>query len=89
MVYPETPFQRGLKTNQSILLHWNNHRIKEKNQNTVITNELTTYARAFAKIQLNIAITVKISKCFLSPIARLAKVNTEVNTVMPHRRQEL
>ena len=27
---PKTPFQRGLKTNQSILLHWNNHRIKEK-----------------------------------------------------------
>ena len=24
MVYPETRFQRGLKTNQSILLHWNN-----------------------------------------------------------------
>ena len=27
----KTLFQRGLKTNQSILLHWNNHRIKEKN----------------------------------------------------------
>ena len=45
-------------------------------------NELTTYARALAKIQI-IAITVKISKDFLSPIARLTKVNTEVNTVMP------
>ena len=33
-------------------------------------NELTTYARALAKIQI-IAITVKISKDFLSPIARL------------------
>ena len=31
MVYQGTPFQRGLKTNQSILLHWNNNRIKEKN----------------------------------------------------------
>ena len=30
MMYPETPFQRGLKTNQSILLHPNNYRIKEK-----------------------------------------------------------
>ena len=28
MVYPETAFPRGLKPNQSILLHWNNHRIK-------------------------------------------------------------
>ena len=45
------------------------------------------YARAFAKIQI-IAITVKISKYFLSPIARLNKVNTEVNAVMPYRRQE-
>ena len=36
-----------------------------------------------------VAITVKISKYFLSPIARRTKVNTEVNSVMPYRRQEI
>ena len=49
--------------------------------------QLNDYARAIAKIQV-IAITVKISKHFLSPIARLTKVKTEVNTVIPYRRQE-
>ena len=50
-------------------------------------NELTMHARNFAKIQI-IAITVKISTYFPSPIARLTNVNTEVNTVMPYTRQE-
>ena len=55
----------------------------------LITNELTTYATAFAKIRIicliltenEITITVKISIYFLSPFARITKVNTEVNAV--------
>ena len=50
MVYPKIPFQRGLKANFAALEQSSNK--KKKKKNTVITNELTTYARAFAKIRI-------------------------------------
>ena len=37
MVYLKTPFQRGLKTQSRILLHWYNLRVKGKE--TAITND--------------------------------------------------
>ena len=49
MVYLETSFQRRLKTNQSILLHWNNHRIKGKKIRSGDYERLDHICQSFCK----------------------------------------